>query len=1011
MRWKWLLFVTLVCLWHARARAVDPTRAISQYAHSAWRLQDGFLSAMPTAVQQTRDGYVWIGTRAGLLRFDGVQFVRWAPPSGQQLPAPAIYALAAASDGSLWIGTGKGLAHWNGHDLINYSQPGAIASIVIRRSGEVWITRLLYSDQQGPLCRVSGTHLECHGKADGIKFPYATALAEDRSGRLWVSDSSGITRWAPGSSTRYSLHQLDSGEGLDGVQALAVTADNSLLVGMDRTGRGLGLEQFRQDKWLPFGASGVDGSKFQVSALFLDRDQALWVGTSNDGIYRINGAKADFRLDHYSSLTGLSGDSINNFAQDEEGNLWVATSGGLDSFRDLPVATFSKQQGLTADLVGSVAASTTGAIWIGNGGALETLHDGILSSINTGHGLPGIRITSLLEDHAGRLWLGIDNGLYLLEKGHFTPIPGRDGKPVGLVGGMTEDLKHSIWVEAARVSLNQLLRIDHNKVREVHTAPEIPPATAIYSDVDGSLWLNPTAGGISRYKDGYLDADLQRRSAYAGRVRGMLIDKDGSVWGASRSGLLGLRKGVLQLLTDRNGLPCSRLYSVVKDSSDSFWLYSECGLVSIEKQQIEAWWTNPGIKIRIRVFDERSGMQSANSSFYPGAARSPDGRLWFANDSVLQMIDPNHLDINPLPPPVHIERLMADHKEILPTPGVRLPPLTKDLEIDYTALSFVSPQQVRFRYKLEGHDTEWQDGNTRRSAFYTNLGPGSYSFLLTACNNSGVWNSEGATLTFSILPAWYQTYWFWITCWLTLIGLAVAVFRQRMNVYRRSMKLRFDERLQERTRLARELHDTLLQTIQGSKMAADQAREEVSDPVRTLATLDLLSEWLTRASSEGRAALDSLRTSTTETNDLVADLSHIAGQCYPEHGMEAGFSVAGKSRAMHPIARDEVFRIGCEAIRNACAHSGGSRLEIELEYGRNLTLRVRDDGQGIDQLTLNSGKAGHFGLLGMRERAERIGAELSIVSSPDGTEVRLSVPGESIFKTNGQQFRRTLSHR
>jgi signal transduction histidine kinase/ligand-binding sensor domain-containing protein len=990
MRCKRLLLAALVCLLPLRGHAVDPTRAISQYAHSAWRLQDGFLSGMPMAIQQTKDGYVWIGTRGGLLRFDGIQFVHWTPPPGRQLPAQGIYALAAGNDGSLWIGTGNGLAHWTGHDLVNYSQRGAIASIVIRLNGEVWITRAIYSDDQGPLCKVSGAHLDCHGKADGIKFPYASALAEDRSGQLWIGDASGIGRWAPGASKRYSLHQLEAGEGLDGVQALAAGVDGALLVGMDRTGKGLGLEQFRQEKWLPCCGPGVDGSRFQVTALFLDRDQALWVGTSNDGIYRIYQSKTD----HYSSLTGLSGDSINNFMQDEEGNLWVATSRGIDSFRNLPVATFSKQQSLTADLVASVAVSASGALWIGNGGALELLRDGLLSSIDARHGLPGTRVTSMMEDHNERLWLGIDNGLYVLAKGRFTPIRNTDGKPMGLVSGITEDLNHNIWVQSTRVRVNQLTRFDHDRIREVHTAPEIPRAAAAYSDADGNLWLNPIAGGISRYKDGNFDTDLQRRSAYAGRVHGMLIDTDGSVWGAARFGLLGWRQGKLQLLTDRNGLPCSQVYSVVKDFSDALWLYSACGLIRIAKADVEAWWTNPAAKIQFRVFDQTSGLETASSSFSPGAVRSPDGRLWFANDSVLQMIDPNHLDTNPLPPPVHIEQLIADHTQVAPTSGVRLPPLTKDVEIDYTALSFVMPQQVRFRYKLEGYDSQWQDGNGRRSAFYTNLRPRSYTFLVTACNNSGVWNSNGAALTFVILPAWYQTLSFRLLSILAGAFLCYAFYLARMHRYAASMRANFNERLDERTQIARNLHDTLLQTIQGSKMVADEARSDLSNPAKTEVYLSRLSQWLDRASLEGRAALESLRTGLTESNHLPAAILRFIDELTSNCDMVVSLSIHGQEVEMHPVVCQEVSLIALEAIGNACRHSHGRNVTVKLTYESNMTLLVEDDGIGMDESIVRGGRPNHFGLLGMQERASRIHATLTIRSKHGGgTEVTLVVPG------------------
>ena len=607
----------------------------------------------------------------------------------------------------------------------------------------------------------------------------------------------------------------------------------------------------------------------------------------------------------------------------------------------------------------------------------------------------------MLEDHIGRLWVGVDNGLYLFHEGRFTSIPNADGKPVGLVSGMTEDSNHDIWVQASRIRFRQLIRISHDKVLEVHTPPEVPPSYSVYSGVDGSLWLNPIAGGLSRYKGGNLDTALLDHSAYLGPIRSLFLDPDGSVWGSARLGLVAWRNGRLELLSERNGLPCAMINSVSEDASGALWLYAQCGLIKIERPEIERWWKAPSVKISSQVFDRSSGAQPANSSFLPAAARSLDGRLWFVNDSVLQMIDPNHLDTNALAPPVHIQQLVADHKDISPTPDIRLPPLTKDLEIDYTALSFVMPQRVRFRYKLEGHDGQWQDGNTRRATFYTNLEPGTYRFLITACNDRGVWNNDGAALSFLILPAWYQTVWFRLLSILFVALLCYTFYLLKLRQYATTMRVRFNERLDERTQIARNLHDTLLQTIQGSKLVADHAKNDLSDVAKTENYLNTLSEWLERASIEGRTALESLRAGTTETNNLAEAILALIEDLKTKSDVTISMSVRGAPREMHPVVRQEVCLIAHEAIGNACRHSGGRSIRISLAYDHDVTLRVQDDGRGIDTTILNAGRPGHFGLLGMNERASRIGATLIISASQGvGTEVTLLVPGNVVFKPN-----------
>ena len=363
------------------------------------------------------------------------------------------------------------------------------------------------------------------------------------------------------------------------------------------------------------------------------------------------------------------------------------------------------------------------------------------------------------------------------------------------------------------------------------------------------------------------------------------------------------------------------------------------------------------------------------------------------------MVDPAQMAGNTVTPPVHINAIVADRKSYSPQEGLRLPPRTRDLEIDYTALSFAVPQKVLFRYMLEGHDTAWQEPGTRRQAFYNDLPPGPYRFRVIACNNDGVWNEEGATLNFSVAPAWYQTNVFRFLSVFSGLFIAWSLYRLRLRQMAIAMSARFDERLAERTRMARELHDTFLQTVQGSKLVVDDALEKSGDPVLAHRALEQLSEWLARAIEEGRAALNSLRTSTTQRNDLADALQRATENGALPTPMAVTFSVVGDARDMHPVVRDEVFRVGFEAIRNAYQHSSATELDIELRYSQELTLRVRDNGVGVDPAIADQGRDGHFGLQGMRERAARIGGTLTMMTSGSGTEIKLIVPGGIVFQT------------
>src|SRR5258707_9781160 len=325
------LCLLLLFLTGGRVWAVDPSRHISQYGHTAWRIQDGFIKSAAWAGPQTTDGYLWIGTDAGLLRFDGARFVEWTPPAGKQLPSPNITGLLAARDGSLWIGTEVGLSHWANQDLINYSnQHARINSFVEDRNGTVWFTRSRILDGAGALCQVIGTGMRCYGKADGIPDSEFGPLVEDTLGNLWMGGPTELVRWKPGSPSVYKPSVLTSNQNLGGVGGLALNTDGSLWAGMEASGPGLGLQRFVKGVWMPFRTPELNGSTLAVNTILSDREHSLWIGTSK-GLYRLSGG----RVDHFSSADGLSGNLVNTLYEDREGNVWVATSKGIDSFRDL----------------------------------------------------------------------------------------------------------------------------------------------------------------------------------------------------------------------------------------------------------------------------------------------------------------------------------------------------------------------------------------------------------------------------------------------------------------------------------------------------------------------------------------------------------------------------------------------------------------------------------------------------------------------------------------------------
>jgi len=988
-----LLVCSFAFFFAASSGALDPNRQISQYAHTAWRIQDGFFSGTPQAITQTTDGYLWIGTEGGLVRFDGVRFVPWTAPDGKPLPSTRIHSLLGASDGSLWIGTSRGLANWNHLELVNISGPPAFVETILQDpGGTVWVTRSQVRDDSGPLCEVTGGALRCHGAGDGISFAYAQPLFRDALGNMWIGSSLGLCRWKPGESKTYIDKALMQAKGLAGVGAIAAGDDGSVLVGMKRSGRGLGLQQLSEGRWKDYVLPGMDGTQLEITAMLRDRDDGLWIGTGNHGIYRIYDRKAD----HFSGADGLSSDSVQGFYEDREGDIWVASSRGIDRFHETRVVSFSIREGLTSEDVDSVLAARDGTVWIGNSRALDVLRQGKFSAIGARDRLPGRLITSLFEDHQGRLWVGVDNGLRVYEQNQFRAVNRPDAKPIGVVTAITEDLDHNIWAATTQPAL---FRIQDFEVREEIAPPRIPRVLSLAADPKDGIWLGLTNGDLARYRRAQLEI-LPTSRPVKHPISNLLVDPDGATWGVTQDGLFQWKEGKEEILNSYNGLPCDNVFALVKDNREALWLDAQCGILVIEGSELNRWWQQPDVKLNVRTLDVFDGAQPGLTNFRPEVSKSPDGRLWFANENILQMVDPEHLKGNGVPPPVHVEQIIADRKEYLPRDGLQLPERTRDVEIDYTALSFVAPQKVRFRYKLEGHDSQWQDPQNRRQAFYTDLPPGKYRFHVSASNNDGVWNEAGAEVGFEVPPAFFQTTWFRILCILLAAGMLGLFYVLRLRRLTAQMQTRFEERLEERERIARDLHDTLLQGIYSASIHIDLAnnRLHADSPAKPAVERGLV--LLRQVSQEGRNALRSLRSAQPTSDGLEEALSLLPKEFALPEGIDFLVFTDGQTRALRPLIRDEAYLITREAVINAFCHARATKVEVEVSYAaRHLRIFVRDNGCGIDPQVLKTGREGHWGMAGMRERAEKIGATLEVLSRANaGTEIQLSVPGSLAFQ-------------
>jgi signal transduction histidine kinase len=571
--------------------------------------------------------------------------------------------------------------------------------------------------------------------------------------------------------------------------------------------------------------------------------------------------------------------------------------------------------------------------------------------------------------------------------------------------GLTEDSENNIWVETHGPPA-MLIRIQNLKVREEFPAPPMPLARKLVADPQSGIWLGLVNGDLARFRSG--KTEIFPFSGHPdSRVLALTASSDGSILGATAFGVIGWKNGKQQILTVRNGLPCDSIDALISDNQGDLWLHAECGLIKIANDEVQRWWGQPESRLKVRVFDASDGVQSGVGHFNT-SARTLDGRLWFANGTLLQMIDPAHMAGNTVAPPVHVDLIVADRKSYSPQEGLSLPPLTRDLEIDYTALSFVLPQKVFFRYMLDGRDTRWQEPGTRRQAFYNDLRPGHYRFRVIACNNDGVWNEVGATLEFNILPAFYQTKWFVLFCVAATACLAWMAYRYRVRQVTGRLDMQFKERLSERTRIARELHDTLLQSFQGLTLHFQRARNLLPDrAAEAIQTLDKALDGAEQAIVEGRDAIHDLRSLAPAAQGLAEEITALGEELIAEDTNKdpAQFRVVieGSVRVLHPNVHLDISRIAREALRNAFIHSQGRLIETEITYSDKLfRLRIRDDGKGLDPNVRDQGeRTGHWGLRGMRERAERLGGELDLWSEPGaGTEVELRLPGSIVYEAS-----------
>jgi PAS domain S-box-containing protein len=746
------------------------------HLHTAWTARDGLTGGV-RAIAQTPDGYLWLGTETGLFRFDGVRFVPWTEPNAQTARLGRISALLGARDSTLWIATFDGLASWKHGALTRYPELGfgPVNALLEDHDGTIWAGGI------AKLCSIRNGKIECRsdiGRTGRSVFfgnpgPAVYSLYEDDAHGLMVGAESGLWRWSTA-----SLQRLLS-EPVLPFQSLVRGDDSTRLTFIAGAPDGFVLRELVNDKSEDYSVPGIAWRSFRPTRLLREKSGALWVGSVDHGVVRVSHGKGT----GFTLRDGVSSNFILALFEDREGTVWVGTTNGLDRFRESGVVTISGRQGLSAPSW-TILASRDSSVWIGTTEGLNRLYRGRITIYRhdpspgphvrerldpavrerTDPGLADNQIGSLVEDRRGRIWVASRDGIASLENGRFTRVKG-----VTTTAGsaMTAAADEGVWVGSSDRGLVHL-----SDGREIEAVPfpwhddlaRFVSISAMSADpVKGGVWVGLRRRGLAWFKDSRLGALLTEKDGLASdAIWSLSFDHEGTLWAATQGGLSRIKDGRVATLTTRSGLPCDEVRSVVEHDASSLWLYTVCGIVKVARTDLDAWASDPGHTVHATVLNATDGVETRAiaTGNTPVLSKAPDGKIWFVHGDGVSAIDPRHLPRNAVPPPVQIERLVANGRTYDVANGVRLPPHIDNLAIDYTAPSLAMPERVRFRFKLEGQDADWREVVNQRHVEYSNLPPGSYRFRMTASNNSGMSTDEDTSLAFTIAPAFYQTYWF-----------------------------------------------------------------------------------------------------------------------------------------------------------------------------------------------------------------------------------------------------------
>lgn len=957
----------------AHAAPMDKAPVID-LPHASWTAREGAPSNI-TGIAQTRDGWIWIGSTSGLYKFDGVRFLR---ATGAEAPLSAnVAGIGVLPDGLMWVGykyggvslmAGGRMRHYPGGK--DGGPAGTVLGAARDATGRLWL-----ATGRGLLVLgADGRWRPCDPALGAPDSGFASLLA-DRDGALWAGGTAGVFV-LPKGGTRFELLTP-----LSTLLPLVRHPDGSIWATDDARPA---LRMLAG----PAGGPPLAWDVPQGATLFaFDRDGYAWVA---DGSGILHGAAANGQLRRMWAEHGLSGRKVQAVFEDRERNVWVGTESGLDRFR----APRVRPEALSGDAASDalpLAGGTGAGVWAGH----AFLGAPGAPARDYGHAPPGVNdtITALYRGPAGDVWAAGFGGLWAVRpdgSGWRRLHPGIDGPATTYA--MAQDSAGTLWMALGRRGV-AAWRDGRWSAGGGVAALETFAAATVAADRRGRVWFGSVGDDLA-----LLDRGKVR---HYGRADGLtvgtvvqIVPADDGAWVGGENGLMHFDGTRFTPVAGRNGEPFAGITGMVFARDGTLWLNGAGGISSIAPAELRRVLREPGYAVAYGRLDYRDGLRGTAGAIIPvpSATRSDDGTLWFTTIGGVYGFDPAALPRNKLVPPVVITGLKAGATPYTARDGMRLPAGTETLDVDFTALSYREPGRVAFRYRLDGVDQDWREGGDR-SAHYTNLGPGHYRFQVLASNDDGVWNTTGATLAFDIAPRLTQTTWFRVLC---IVAALVVAWRLQLFWMRRTARrlaVRMDARVAERERIARELHDTLLQSIQGLMLLFWSTASRLT--AETRAPLEAALARANGVVAEGRDRVAGLRSSAVPDADLAGALRRFAEPLARDAGIAFHLYADGQARGLREPAADEAFAIAREALWNTFTHARARAVDVTLQYApAALVLTVSDNGVGLpDDVDAERGRDGHWGIPGMRERALTLGATLTVQTAPgDGTTWTLRVP-------------------